>query len=114
MHPKRDWTILFIGGSTVVGKSLLATQLGRHFGVSVIEVDLFNKVLERALPPSHNPGFQLFGHENVWQLPTPELAQRLVKYSESVCKAIEVVAADRLSKRQPTIIEGAWSVRLTK
>ncbi len=108
MQGTSDWRVLFIGGPTVAGKSTLATQLGRHFGVSVIEVDWFSKVLERALPPSHNPGFQLLGDDNVSQLPTPELARRLLKYSEFVCDAIEVVVAERLSSKRPAIIEGAW------
>jgi len=39
MNNDRDWLVLFIGGASGIGKSSLAYELARFYGVNVLEVD---------------------------------------------------------------------------
>ena len=39
MNIDRNWTVLFIGGSSGTGKSSIAYEIARFYGVNVLEVD---------------------------------------------------------------------------
>ncbi len=39
MNIERNWTVLFIGGPSGSGKSSLAYQIARLYGVNVLEAD---------------------------------------------------------------------------
>ena len=39
MDRNRNWTVLFIGGSSGTGKSSIAYEIARFYGVNVLEVD---------------------------------------------------------------------------
>ncbi|WP_198015898.1 hypothetical protein [Paenibacillus sp. HW567] len=39
MHNNRNWTVLFIGGASGIGKSNSAYEIARFYGVNVLEVD---------------------------------------------------------------------------
>ncbi|GBF78252.1 hypothetical protein PA598K_06870 [Paenibacillus sp. 598K] len=39
MTINRNWTVLFIGGASGIGKSSVAYELARYYGVNVLEVD---------------------------------------------------------------------------
>ena len=43
-----DWTVLLIGGPSGAGKTILAKQVGLHFGISWLEVDDLWLVLLRS------------------------------------------------------------------
>jgi len=35
----RNWTVLIIGGASGTGKSTLAYEIGKYYGISVLEFD---------------------------------------------------------------------------
>ena len=39
MNNDRNWTVLFIGGASGTGKSSIAYEIARFYGVNVLEVD---------------------------------------------------------------------------
>ncbi|WP_338588193.1 hypothetical protein V6669_22720 [Paenibacillus sp. Y5S-9] len=39
MNNDRNWTVLFIGGASGIGKSSIAYEIARYYGVNVLEVD---------------------------------------------------------------------------
>lgn len=39
MKTDRNWTVLFIGGPSGTGKSSIAYEMARYYGVNVLEVD---------------------------------------------------------------------------
>ena len=39
MNKDRNWTVLFIGGASGVGKSSIAYEIARFYGVNVLEAD---------------------------------------------------------------------------
>jgi 2-phosphoglycerate kinase len=108
--PERDWTVLFIGGMTTCGKSTLAEALGRHFEARVLEMDLYALVLTNALPDDANLAKQLFARKSVVSLPSEDQAEGLEQWAAFVSQAMEVVVADRLIAKQPSIIEGVWAL----
>ena len=52
MEINRNWTVLFIGGSSGTGKSSIAYEIARFYGVNVLEVDDIHLTVET----SYNKG----------------------------------------------------------
>ena len=46
MEINRNWTVLFIGGSSGTGKSSIAYEIARFYGVNVLEVDDIHLTVE--------------------------------------------------------------------
>lgn len=101
------WQILLIGGSSGTGKTVLAHQLARRFGVSVGEADDFRLGLQRVTTPVDQPALHFFlTTPAVWTLPAEELKDGLVAVSEVVSRAIEAVIDHHLATPFPIILEG--------
>jgi len=46
MDKNRSWTVLIIGGASGTGKSEFVYNIGRHYGVSVLEFDDIHLAIE--------------------------------------------------------------------
>jgi hypothetical protein len=102
-----SWQILLIGGSSGTGKTVLAHQIARRFGVSVAQVDDLRLGLQRVTTPVDQPTLHFFlATPAVWTLSAEELKDGLVAVSEVVSRAIEAVIDHHLATPYPIILEG--------
>jgi 2-phosphoglycerate kinase len=76
-----DWRVLLIGGSSGVGKTLVARELARHFGVSLILADDVRLALQEVTTPAQKP--ELHGVPVILSRPYETLAERI----RAVCGA---------------------------
>lgn len=101
------WQILLIGGSSGTGKTVLAHQLARHFGVALTQVDDLRLALQRTTSPSGQPDLHVFlGTPDVWQRPAEELRDRLIGVAHALTPAIDAVVEHHLDTPYPLILEG--------
>jgi hypothetical protein len=68
-----EWTVLLIGGSSAVGKTIAAKALAQHFQVSLLLVDDIRLALQQVTLPNQQPildsvtQFSRCGHGRVWR-----------------------------------------------
>ena len=58
-HPF-EWKILAIGGSSGTGKTIVAQEVAKRFGVSVLFVDDIRLDLQQMTTPREQPGLHVF------------------------------------------------------
>jgi 2-phosphoglycerate kinase len=64
MYPKQkgshDWKVLLIGGSSGVGKTVVARELAKHLGLSLLLLDDIRLALQQATSNETNPDLHVF------------------------------------------------------
>lgn len=113
MQVQDVWTVLLIGGSSGVGKTRLAQQLGQRLCVPWLQVDDLRLSLQRSLAclqPEHSLAaldfFDSGKHPTVWQLPPEQICQGLIAVGQAMLPALEVVVENHIDTGTPIIIEG--------
>jgi 2-phosphoglycerate kinase len=103
-----DWTVLLIGGSSSVGKTVVAQHLGLYFGVPWLQVDDLRLALQRSHVklPEGTDALYFFTSENVWRLQPIPLRDALIAVGEVMAPAVEVVIENHVHTEAPVIIEG--------
>lgn len=106
--PARRWHVLLIGGAAGVGKSSVAWELARRFGVGLTEVDDFQRVLERMTTPEQFPAVHAFRLDpDGWRaMEDQRKVEAMVAYGEVMSLALEPVIRNHLDGGIPTIYEG--------
>jgi len=104
----RSWHILLIGGGSGVGKSTVAFDLARHFGVGLTGVDDFQQVLEYMTTPKQYPAVHAFRQdpEGWLAMNDRQKLDGIVAYSDVMSQALEPVISNHLLDGIPTIYEG--------
>jgi 2-phosphoglycerate kinase len=107
-HASRpDWTVLLLGGSSGVGKTVVARQVGHRLGVPWVQVDDLRLALQRVTTPAQQPALHFFLHtEAAWRLPPATLCEHLIAVGEVVSQAIEIVIAHHVATALPLVLEG--------
>lgn len=108
-YPERAWQALLIGGVSGTGKSTVAQQLARGFGIPWLQADLFRLAFQhsRATLPRCNEALYLFwDRPNVWRLPPEQLRDGLIATGEAMSPALEIVTASQLDHGGPMVLEG--------
>jgi 2-phosphoglycerate kinase len=107
-HISSEWTVLLIGGSSSVGKTTLAKQIGLYFGVPWLQVDDLRLALQNSsvLLPNHTEALYFFTSEEVWELPPARLCDGLTAVGEVLSPAIEIVIANHVETKAAIVIEG--------
>ena len=105
-HQTPAWKVLLIGGHSGAGKTVVARQLARRYGLGLSEVDDVRLVLQRMTPPEQQPGLHFFVGADLHQWSMPELVARLVTVNEHVCSALEIVVANHVATDTALILEG--------
>lgn len=105
---QRDWNVLLIGGPSGTGKTIVARQLGLHFGISWLQVDDLRLALLRSQVtlPEKTDSLYLFQDHRAWQLTPEQFCQGLITMGEVMSPAIEVVAENHVDTAVPVVIEG--------
>jgi 2-phosphoglycerate kinase len=100
--------VLLIGGHSTSGKSTVALQLGKRFGIPVLQVDDFRLGIQRITQPGQIPGLHFFlqPEKAIFSHPISELVERHVQIATRMSHAMEAIIAHHVLVRQPIIIEG--------
>ena len=105
----RTWHVLLVGGASGVGKTTLASALGRYYGVDVTQLDDIQTALETMTTPEQQPLIHF------WQTNWAEFSaftdddhvNHFLDVSRQVySRVLAAVVADRLDGGTPVIIEG--------
>lgn len=100
-----DTTVLLIGGSSGVGKTVVAQQLAHRFGMSWVSADDFRLVLERMTTPGTQPALHSF-FRTFSQRSAEELVHTYIELAHVVSYALEIVIANHVATAAPLILEG--------
>ena len=104
-----SWKVLLIGGSSGVGKSHIARQLGLRFGISWLAVDDLRLAFQRSrvILPHKSEALSFFEEtEAVWGLPPEQLRDVLIALGKVMSPAIEVIIENHVDTADPVVIEG--------
>lgn len=103
------WTVALIGGSSGVGKSTTAEQVGLRFGVPWLQLDDVRLALQssRVTLPERTEALYFFEETpNVWRLPPERLRDGLIALSDVLSVAVEAVVEKHVTSAAPVLIEG--------
>jgi len=107
---QKDWTVLLLGGSSGVGKTTVAEQIGHRLGISWLQVDDFRLALQWSLaclwPENPIEALNFFNDSAVWQLPPEHLCKGLITVGESMMPSLEIVIDNHVDTMTSTVIEG--------
>ena len=103
------WRVLLIGGSSGVGKTLVARTLGRRLGLSVLLVDDIRMSIQQVTTPAEQPGIHYFRvHPTIWQKLPEELCDGFLAVGQALMRPLSVNIAHHVFVKGtgPVIIEG--------
>jgi 2-phosphoglycerate kinase len=104
-----DWSVLLIGGSSSIGKSTAAAQIGRRMGIPWLYVDDLRLALQwsRVTLPARTEALYFFEETpNVLNLPPERLRDGLIAVAEVMARAVEIVVDNHVHIAAPVVIEG--------
>ncbi len=110
--PDKGWTVLLIAGQSGVGKTTLAHELTRHWGIPHAQADDFRMALHQITRPQDCPELHYFFspdgslNDDVWNRDPRVLCDALVGIARVVSRALEVVIAHHVQRGLPIILEG--------
>lgn len=108
-HMNRNWTILFIGGASGVGKSRIAYELGRIYQVNVIEVDDICQSIKAmtSVRKEHLPAIHFWSTGINWMdIGVNGNVNWLKDVSDEMMPALKAIVENHLESGVPLIIEG--------
>ena len=101
--------VLLIGGSSGVGKTSVAKQLGLSWGASWLHVDDIRLALQRSrvtLPEMTEALYFFEENPNVWEMPPERLRDGLIGVGQVLSPALEVIIENHVDTVAPVVIEG--------
>ena len=107
MTSNRDWTVLFIGGSSGSGKSSIAYELGQLYNVNVMEVDDICQAVKEMTSKEEYPAIHHEESGTNWkEISVDENVQWLIDVSKELAFELRVIVEHHLDTDVPVIIEG--------
>lgn len=103
-HPT-NWVVLLIGGSSGVGKTKVANQLGLRFGASWLQVDDVRLAFQRSrvtLPERTEALYFFEDTPDIWKMPPELLCDGLIGVGQALSPALEVVIGIMLIPSHPS------------
>lgn len=107
MDGTRNWTVLFIGGASGTGKSSLAYDIGKYYGVNVIEVDDLYVAVKAATSKEQFPAIHYWDEGLDWKTIGIEAnVDWLQAVSKEMNEILKELVERHLEDQLPVIIEG--------
>ena len=103
-----DWTVLFIGGPSSVGKTSAAKRIATISGATLLQADDVWLALKRAIDPRDSPLLHTLSAPEFWRRPVAELVAMKRDLAELISSSLEFVVATHLRQEDRVVIEGVW------
>ncbi len=107
MNTDRNWTILFVGGASGCGKSSIAYEIGRYFGVNVLEVDDVHLSVETVTTKESFPAIHYWSTGVNWkEIGVAGNVNWLIDVSKEMIRVLKELVNRHIEDKVPIIIEG--------
>ncbi len=107
MNSTRNWTVLLIGGASGMGKSSVAYEIARFYGVNVLEVDDVELLIEAVTTKEEFPAIHYWSTGVNWMdIGVDDNVNWLIDVSKEMMPALKKLVVRHIEDRLPIIIEG--------
>jgi len=107
MNDDRNWTVLFIGGASGTGKSSLAYEIARFYGVNVLEVDDVHLSVKTVTTKENFPAIHYWSTGINWKdIGVEGNVNWLIDVSKEMAPVLKELANRHIEDKLPIIIEG--------
>jgi len=107
MNDDRNWTVLFIGGASGIGKSSIAYEIARFYGVNVLEVDDVHLSVKTVTTKEHFPAIHYYDSGLNWKdIGVDGNVNWLIDVSKEMAPVLKALANRHIEDKLPIIIEG--------
>ncbi len=107
MNKDRNWTVLFIGGASGVGKSSIAYEIARFYGVNVLEADDIHLSVEAVTTKEHFPAIHYWNTGVNWRdIGVDANVNWLIDVSKEMIPVLKALVNRHIEDKLPVIIEG--------
>ena len=107
MNRDRNWTVLFIGGASGMGKSSVAYELARFYKVNVVEADDICQAVEAMTTKALLPAIHYWSSGINWMdIGVSGNVKWLIDVSKELIPAIKAIVDNHIESGVPVIIEG--------
>lgn len=107
MNNDRNWTVLFIGGASGTGKSSIAYEIGRFYGVNVLEVDDIHLSVEKVTTKESFPAIHYWDTGINWKnVGVDGNVNWLIDVSKEMIPVLKELVNRHIKDKLPIIIEG--------
>lgn len=107
MNRERNWTVLFIGGPSGTGKSSLAYEIAKFYGVNVIEADDIHLAVKTVTTKENFPAIHYWDEGVDWKnIGVDGNIKWLIEVSKEMCSVLIELANRHIEDKLPIIIEG--------
>jgi 2-phosphoglycerate kinase len=103
----RNWTVLFIGGASGTGKSSIAYEIARYYGVNVLEVDDVHLSVETVTTKEMFPAIHYWNTGVNWRdIGVDGNVNWLIDVSKEMIPVLKELVNRHIEDKLPIIIEG--------
>ena len=107
MNNNRNWTVLFIGGASGTGKSSIAYEIARYYGVNVLEVDDIYLSVETVTTKESFPAIHYWNTGVNWKdVGVDSNVNWLIDVSKELIPVLKELVNRHIEDKLPIIIEG--------
>jgi 2-phosphoglycerate kinase len=107
MDNDRNWTVLFIGGASGTGKSSIAYEIAKCYGVNVLEVDDIHLSVEKVTTKETFPAIHYWDTGLNWKdIGVDANVNWLIDVSKELIPVLKELVNRHLEDKVPIIIEG--------
>lgn len=107
MNNDRNWTVLFIGGASGIGKSSIAYEIARYYGVNVLEVDDVHLSVKTVTTKESFPAIHYWNTGVDWKdIGVGANVNWLIDVSKEMIPILKELVNRHMEDNLPIIIEG--------
>ncbi len=107
MGKDRNWTVLLIGGASGTGKSSIAYEIARFYGVNVLELDDVHLSVEAVTTKENFPAIHYWNTGVNWKdIGVDGNVNWLINVSKEMLPVLKALVNRHLEDNLPIIIEG--------
>jgi 2-phosphoglycerate kinase len=103
----RNWTVLFIGGASGIGKSSIAYEIARFYGVNVLEADDVHLSVKTVTTKESFPAIHYWDTGLSWKdVGVEGNVNWLIDVSKEMMPVLKEIVSRHIEDKLPIIIEG--------